>query len=327
MNTRPLGNTGRQISEIGMGTWGLGGVYYGPVDDADAIAAVRAYLDAGGNHVDTAFAYHKSEPLVGKAIAGYDREKLLVASKTYAASGGPNPDKLQRCVDISLRDLGTDYFDIYYIHGAPDGDNMQHALDAFNELKDKGVTRLVGASIRGPEVLADRVELARKYVRSGRCDVIQLAYSILRQAGAELFEEAREAGVAIVARGVLENGFLGGKYKPGDRFTWPDHRTRYEDEHRDRILAEIQEHICTLEMPEGYTSPAELAIKFALADPAVTSIILGANRATQVQRNIATDALAPLPADLVGLLRERYAARNDEFNPTGAFEHVPSPRE
>ena len=327
MKTRQLGNTGRDISEIGLGTWALGGVYYGPVEDSGAIAAVRAYLDAGGNHVDTAFAYHKSEPLVGKAIAGYDREKIILASKTYAASGGKDDGKLQRCVEISLRDLGTDYFDIYYIHGAPDGDNMNYALDAFNDLKDKGITRLVGASIRGPEVLAERVELARKYIRSGRCDVIQMAYSILRQAGSAIFDEAKEAGVAIVARGVLENGFLGGKYKPGDRFTWPDHRTRYEDDHRDRILAEIQEHICTLKMPEGYQSPAEIAIKFALAHAGVTSIILGATKASQVTRNVGTDALAPLPADLVEALQARYAPRNDEFNPTVDFEHVPSPRE
>lgn len=326
-NTRKLGRTGLHISEIGLGTWALGGVYYGPVEDEEAVHTVRAYIDAGGNHIDTAFSYHKAEPLTGQAVRHYDREKLILASKTYSSHSLEAVKNLRSDLEISLRDLGTDYVDLYYLHGPPeDPDVMHKVLDEYLALREEGKIRYVAVSIKGPCVTDDSVELARQYIASGKVDAIQIAYSALRQKAAQFFAEAHAAGVGIIARQVLESGFLTGKYKPGDRFTWPDHRTRYLDEHRDALLADVQENFVTLEMPEGYTSPAEIAVKFALASPHVSGVILGVNKTSQVERNVRIDDLPPLPDELVARLESMYGDRNDDFNPTGELEHVPSPR-
>ncbi len=327
MKRRTLGNTGLEISEIGLGTWALGGIYYGPVDDDEAIRAVKTYLDAGGNHVDTALSYHKAEPLLGKAIQGWDREKLVIASKTYSSGSLEGVKKLRRDLEISLRDLGTDYLDLYYLHGPPeDPDVMHKVLDEYLALKDEGKIRYIAASIKGPGVTDNSVAMARQYIASGKVDALQCAYSALRQKARQFFAEAAQAGVGIIVRQVLESGFLSGKYSPGHRFEWPDHRTRYTDEHRDEILRDVQEHFVTLPKPPGYESPAEVAVKFSIARPEVAGVVLGANKASQVERNCRTDALDPLPEEIVSSIEQRWADRNDEFNPTGDFAHVPSPR-
>jgi aryl-alcohol dehydrogenase-like predicted oxidoreductase len=329
LNTRRLGSTDLEITDIGLGTWGLGGVYYGPVEDEVGIETVRAYLDAGGNHIDTALRYHKSEELIGKAIAGRDRSSFILASKTYSSGSVEKcRENLRKDVEISLRDLGTDYLDIYYLHGPPsEDDQMQGVLDEYDKLREEGLFKYIGVSIPGPVVTDERVERARKYIASGRVHCLQTNYSILRQKLGEVFEEAGKAGVGIIARWVLESGFLSGKYKPGHEFVWPDTRNRFEPEHRDMILREIQENICTLELPEGYSTPAQLAVKFVLSDPNVSGVILGCNKPEHVERNTMMSSLPPLPEDLVAKLKALYQSRNDEFNPTGDFEHVPSPRE
>ena len=323
--TRPLGRCGIEVSEVGFGAWGLGGVYYGPVSEGQGIETVRAYLDSGGNHIDSAHEYHKSEEIVGKAIRGYDRESLVIVSKSFRC----HPDEfddLHRELGITLRDLNTDYVDVYYLHGPPhDHDTMHAVLDEFVRLRESGRIRAIAVSIQGPDVTDRKVEQGLAYVRSGKIDAIQMAYSIFRQKSAVVFREAMAHGVGAVARSVYESGFLTGKYKPGHRFVWPDQRTRYEDAHRDAILAEVAK-LQPVAEAAGYSNTAELAARFALAAPFVSSIILGAVKPVQSQRNAALAALPPLGDTVVAQLRERYESLNDAYNPTGDFEHVPSPR-
>ena len=127
------------MAGIGLGTWGLGGVYYGEVSKAEGVATVRAFLDAGGCHIDTAFSYHKSEEVIGEAIRPYKREDLFLTSKTYAGCFGEvDPAKIRTDLEISLRDLGTDYLDAYLIHGTPaDRDHLLRLLEA---LESKSVS-------------------------------------------------------------------------------------------------------------------------------------------------------------------------------------------
>ncbi|MFP4143541.1 MAG: aldo/keto reductase [Phycisphaeraceae bacterium] len=325
MKTRELGRTGIQVSEIGLGGWGLGGVYYGEVTREQGIEAVRAYLDAGGNHLDTAYAYHTSEEIIGEAIQGYDREKLVIASKTYAGTWDTAEiPKVREHLEISLRDLGTDYVDLYDLHGSPeDPDKMHRLLDFFLKLKEEGKVRAIGCSIRGPNVDDASLANAKQYAASGKLDAMQLAFSVLRQKHREVFKTAAENGVGIIARAVLESGMITGKYKPGHEFTWPDQRTRYGKE-KDVIFEEAQKLQAYL--PEGYDSTAQLATKYVLAHPEVCSVILGGVNADQFRRNAAMDELPDLPDEIVQQLTERYQDRNDEFNPTLELEHVPSPR-
>lgn len=326
METRPLGKTGMQISKMGLGTWGLGGIYYGKVPFEQGVAAVRAYIDAGGRHIDTAFAYHQSEDIIGAAIKPYRREDLFITSKTYAGCDNrAEIAKVRTDLEISLRDLGTDYVDCYMIHGSPTDEGHMLALaEMYDKLKAEGKIRSVGASIRGPTVTDVTRDTAIMYAKSGRIDVIQLTYSIARQKHVAAIAEAGKNRVALIARWVLESGMLAGKYPIGHEFVWPDTRNRYRPAERDGIL-QIG-HDIQKDLPPGFKNAAEVAVAFVLAEPGVTGIILGANTAEQVRRNCELDKLPPLPPAYVQKLKARYAARNDAHNPTGEFEHVPSPR-
>jgi aryl-alcohol dehydrogenase-like predicted oxidoreductase len=326
MKTRPLGSTGLHISEIGFGAWGLGGVYYGKVTTEQGIAAVRAYLDAGGNHIDSAFSYHASEEIVGKAIRGYDRARLVLASKTFAGSFAvAEIPKIRTELEITLRDLGTDYLDLYLIHGTPAApDHFARLCDAFDELRAEGKIRVAGASIRGPAVTDESLAIARMVAASGRVGVIQVAYSIARQKHAAMFAEAAARGIGLTARWVLESGMLAGTYAPGHTFAWPDTRNRYRPHERDAML-ELGQALKSM-LPPGYENPVQLAAAFALAEPGMSGILLGAVRADQVRRNCTLDNLPLLPPDLVARLKAVYGPCNDAFNPTGEFEHVPSIR-
>ena len=322
MKTRTIGESGLTVSQIGFGAWGIGGAYYGDVSDEDAIAAVRTYLDAGGNHLDTAYSYQKSEELVGRAIKGYDRDKIVIASKTFAGLRGIGEiPEIRKELEVSLRGLGVDYLDIYMIHGSPaDPDVMAAICDEFEALREEGLIRLIGASIPGPVVTDDRVARARQYIRSGRIDLLQVNYSIARQKLGEMFAEAEEKGVGIFCRWVYESGMLTGKYPPGHEFIWPDTRNRYTPEERDGILKIGQE--LKGKLPPGYDNPAQAAAAFALATPHVTGIVLGATGPDQVRRNCAIDNLPPIPEQLFEELVATYGPLNDQYNPTREYEHV-----
>ncbi|MGF1451154.1 MAG: aldo/keto reductase [Opitutales bacterium] len=315
------------FGRIGLGTWGLGGVYYGEVSDSQGEATVRAYLDGGGRHIDTAYSYHKSELVIGQAIRDYPRESFFLSSKTYAGSFGLGDlPKIREHVEISLRDLGTDYLDCYLIHGTPrDPEHLDRLIDAFAELREAGKIRSIGASIKGPGIDDTSLDTAMAAAQNGGLDLIQLSFSVARQKHAAAIETARRNGVVVIARWILESGMLTGKYPPGTEFAWPDTRNRYQASERDGIL-QIGQDLKAL-LPEGYSTPRELAVGFALAQPGVSGIILGANSPEHARSNLALEQLLPLPRELVTEIQRRYGPLNDAFNPTGAFEHVDSLRE
>jgi aryl-alcohol dehydrogenase-like predicted oxidoreductase len=200
---------------------------------------------------------------------------------------------------------------------------MHHILDVYEQLKKEGKIRAIGASIRGPIINDASLANAIQYIRSGRLDVIELAYSVLRQKHGQIFAEAHHRGVGVVARVVLESGLITGKYEPGHRFVWPDQRTRYGAE-LDEIFREAKKLLSLL--PAGYKTTAELATQFVLSDPGVSGVILGGTTAENFRRSCAMDKLPPLPAELVAKLKALYGPRCESFNPTGTLEHVDSPR-
>ena len=325
MKTRPFGKTGIHLTEIGLGTWGLGGAYYGKVERAEGVRAVQAYLDAGGNHIDAAFSYQDAEATIGEAIRGRDRSRIVLASKSYSTYGERLAD-LRAELEISLRTLGTDYLDLYYLHLVPDeADALSRALDLLTTLKAEGKIRAVCASLKGPSVTPEVAASGRHCLASGQLDGVQMIYSVLRQANAPFFAEARAAGVGVIARTVLESGLLTGKYAPGHTFTWPDPKTRYTTTERDAALSEAA--ALARDLPPGYTGIADLAVGFALANTDISGVVLGGTSVRQVARNTAQAALPPLPPAWVERLRAHLAARNHEFNPTAPFEHIHSTRE
>lgn len=317
MQTRIFGRTGRKVTAIGFGAWPIGQKEtdsqattgsYGHVPPEQAQTVVERYVESGGSFIDTARAYGTSESIIGRcSFIKERREEIFLASKTGRTNAVESLPEIRKELETTLRNLNTDYLDLYQIHSPPeDPDLMIRVLDIFDELKAEGKIRAIGASVKGPDVTDATVELARQYIETGRVDALQLIYSMFRRRHEETFAAAAKANVAIIARTVLESGFLTGKYAPGTSFD--GHRSRWGVLRRDQLLEEA-EHLKHYLAPP-YESLAQAAQKFALERPEVSVIIPGARTVQQVDANLAVDTLPPLPEDLrraVNQLPERIA--------------------
>jgi aryl-alcohol dehydrogenase-like predicted oxidoreductase len=308
---RTLGRTGFQVSEIGYGGWPIGnnGVYeYGDIDEQEAKAVVRAYLEAGGNFIDTARGYgERSERIIGTAVREYGhRDAVCIATKSAEGRTLESIPGLRTDLEQSLSLLKTDYVDVFQLHQPPeDPEVMQRALDAMETLRQEGKIRAIGASIKGPDVTEKTVDLCYQYMDTGRLDAIQLVYSVLRQRMRAVIAEAGKRNIGIIVRTALESGLLTGKYKPGHRFTGIDQRTRYKPEHLEFILR-TAERLEKEAVHEPYENLAQVAIRFALIPEGVSTVIVGAHKLRHIQANVDTESLPPLRREVVELLQAEY---------------------
>ncbi len=309
---RAFGRMGWSVSELGFGAWTIGGGSYGDVAEADAVAAVEAYLDAGGNFIDTARGYRESERILGEVFQRRRcRDDIVLSTKT----GATEPTEIREQVETSLRLLQTDHVEILHMHGPPDPekpDVMNRTLDTFEQLRDEGKVRAIAASISGPNVGDRTGRMCHQYMDTGRIDAIQLIYSIFRQRNREVFARVQAEGVALIARTALESGFLSGKYTPGHTFA--DHRHRWSGPRLERILQRVQD-LKNKAVPSPYESLAEVAYAFALAEPEVSTLIFGARDAAQAKANLAVAARPGLPDDLLAQLKRDFADVGEDFNP------------
>jgi aryl-alcohol dehydrogenase-like predicted oxidoreductase len=306
-----IGNTGLMVSDIGFGAWAIGGVQYGSVSRSDAETTIEAYIESGGNFIDTARAYHASEEILGEVLKRLGiLDRIIIASKTKALDeAGVRAD-----VEASLRLLQRDHIDLYYLHSPPDDpDDMNRLLDVFEALKQEGKIRFIGASIKGPDVTQDTVDLCRQYIQSGRVNALQIIYSIFRQKNASMFAEAHQAGVGIVARTSLESGFLTGKYRPGQTFSGDDHRKRWSKARLETILGHVADLEAQLVKPP-YQTIAQVALRFALDTPGVDTIIPGAKNVNQMQANLSVGELPPLDPAVYQLLVDQYRTPDPIYN-------------
>ena len=309
---RSLGRTGFQVTEMGFGSWAIGGskgptMHYGDVSESDAIPVLEAYVEAGGNFIDTARLYNESEYIIGQFLARYGRRKeLFIATKTFAGHERDSIPQIREDLETSLRFLKCDYVDVFQLHQPPDDpDVMNRALDEMLRLKEEGKIRATGASIKGIDVTDHTENLCRQYMATGKIDTLQLVYSILRQHHIGVIEEAQAKGIGIIARTALESGLLTGKYKPGQTFSGLDQRSRYKPEKLEYILHAAQE-IGKFAIQPPYENLAQVAIKFALHPPGVSALIFGAHRVDSVKRNIKAASLPPLNDEIHERLRREY---------------------
>jgi aryl-alcohol dehydrogenase-like predicted oxidoreductase len=312
MKQRVLGRTGWRVSEIGYGAWQIGGLHHGfQTNEDDAQATIRAYIEAGGNLIDTATQYGDSERILGDYFRrNGGRDRAVICTKLHAT----DPQAIRVGVEQSLRRLKSDYVDIYMMHAPPDDlAEMNRAVDAYEQLKREGKVRAIGASIKGPNVTQRTVDLCRQYIRSGRIDVFMVIFSILRQKTGEMMKEAEQSGVGILARTTLESGFLSGKYAPGYVFAGDDHRKRWGEARLARLLAEVQD-LKEWAVTPPYQTLAEVAIRFALDQQGVSSVVLGAKSSAQVTANVQAASLTSLPLDVRKRLIDTFIGRDEEFN-------------
>jgi aryl-alcohol dehydrogenase-like predicted oxidoreductase len=289
------------VPVCGLGGWALGGRAYGPVEREVARATLVRFIELGGTFIDTAEAYGASEEIIGDVV---------LATKTQHHRAAD----IRSALDQSLRRLRTEWIDVYQIHSPPEDDRtIAEVLDAFGALRREGKIRLVGASVKGPVVTPHTAALCRRYIGTGRVQALQVIYSLLRPATATVFAEAAQAGVAIIARTVLESGFLAGNYVPAHVFSRDDHRRRWSTTQLERILQAVQDLAANL--PAGASSVSDVAIRFALSRPEVSVVIPGAKRPDQVERNWRAAAGPALPEEVVAELGRRFAGLQELANP------------
>jgi aryl-alcohol dehydrogenase-like predicted oxidoreductase len=309
MNYRTLGRTGLTVSEIGLGGLAIGGPFTlgglafgrGEIDDKNSLKMIQVALDAGINFIDTAdiYGYGKSEEIIGRAVTGPKREKVIISTKVGNRGDEKkwfkdfSPAWVAAACEQSLKRLNTDYIDLYLMH-TPDNDFRfaDETFEVFNALKKQGKIRAYGCS-------AGSAEQGIKFIQAGFGDAVETAYSIAeRGAVNELFPMAEHADVGIVVKAPLLSGLLSGKYDKNTVFDEDDFRkTLYP---RKRLLQAID--VVDMLKPvaaELDLTPAQLALKYCLVRPEVSTVIPGAKTAGQILENTRASSNHDLPVSVL----------------------------
>jgi len=295
MRYRKLGRTGIEVSEIGFGGWGIGGGW-GYQDDAEAMRALQRALDLGVTFFDTALGYGDghSERLIGQAVAGV-RDRVVIATKippkTYRWPVLPHEPVSEtfpaawivECTEKSLKHLNTDTIDVQQLHAwTPPYTQQLEWYEALARLKEQGKIRAFGVSANDWDPYGP-VDL----IKSGLIDSVQVIYNIFEQRPAEqLLPAALEHNVGIIVRVPFEEGVLTGKMGPGYTFDEGDWRAEWLTPER---LAEANRRVAKLRpfLADDCPTLAALALKFCLSHPAVSTVIPGTRRVSNVEANCA----------------------------------------
>lgn len=286
MELRPLGNTDIRVSPVAFGAWPIAGMTSPGINDEDSRATIRACLDLGINHIDTAFCYGRngeSERLIAQAI-GSRRDEMAIATKggiDWTADRtqikDARPATLRRQCEESLRRLRTDRVELLYLHAPDPTLPIEESAGAMKELMDEGKTRAVGVS---------NVDLVQLQAFAGECPVaaFQPPYNLLQRGiEADLLPWCRRQNVAVLVYWPLMKGLLGGKLR-GDETFEGDSRRKYpmfqgEEYRRNLALVEELRRIAAL---SGHTV-AQLAINWTIHQPGITAAICGAKRPDQLR--------------------------------------------
>jgi aryl-alcohol dehydrogenase-like predicted oxidoreductase len=319
MHTRALGRTGFTVSEVGYGAWGIGQSQWVGADDEESLRALHRAIDLGLTFIDTALAYGRghSEQLVGRVAAERD-ERVVVATKvppknlTWPAPAGIDPDDaypadhVRRCTERSLRNLGVDRLDVQQLHVWHDEwvgrGSWQRAVE---QLKDEGLIGAFGVSINDHQPAN-----ALRLIETGLVDTVQVIHNVFDQTPEdELFPACQEHGIGVIVRVPFDEGALTGAITPDTEFPEGDFRAGYfrgdrkqqVAEHVDALLADL-----TIEREQL----PEVALRYVLSQPAVSTVIPGMRSVRNVERNVAVADGRGLPPELVERLHAHRWDRN-----------------
>ncbi len=300
------------VSEISYGNWLTHG---SQVEEAAALACVRAALEEGITTFDTAdvYAATRAEEVLGRALAGQRREGLEIFTKVYWPTGpGPNDRGLSRkhileSINGSLRRLKTDYVDLYQAHRYDVETPLEETMQAFADVVRQGKALYIGVSEWTAEQIREGVKLAKQL--GFQLISSQPQYSMLwRIIEAEVVPTSKELGVGQIVWSPIAQGVLTGKYKPGQK---PPEGSRATDEKggarfvqrfmSDDVLTRVQQ---LKPVADGVgLSLAQLAVAWVLQNPNVASAIIGASRPEQVKENVKA-AGVKLSADVMRRIDE-----------------------
>jgi aryl-alcohol dehydrogenase-like predicted oxidoreductase len=319
MKYRKLGRTQFEISEMGYGAWGIGGTQWLGGNDAEALAALRRAIDLGLNFIDTALAYGEghSEQLVGQVVRDAGR-RIYVATKVppknqlWPAQPGIGIeqvfpyDYILRSTERSLKNLGVETIDLQQLHvWNPEWLARDEWRRALEELKRSGKARAVGISINDHQP-----DSALEVIETGLIDTVQVIYNIFDQSPErKLFPLAMARDIGVIARVPLDEGSLTGKIDEHTRFAPGDFREGYFQGDRKR---QVREHVESLLRDLGVEAASlpEIALRFCLSNPAVSTVIPGMRSLRNAEANCAAPGRGPLPAETLAVLRRHAWDRN-----------------
>lgn len=284
MKRRQLGDTGIEVSEIGVGAWQLGGDpdWDCRPDEDESLAIVSEALAHGVNFFDTApgYAEGRSESLLGRALAGRRDEVVLCTKYGHHDEGGFSVARLGPSVEGSLLQLRTDYLDVLLLHNPPpelhDGEAAASApmYAELERLQKEGKIRAYGVSLDWSADL-DRVAST---TGSRACEVL---FNAFFQETLPAMERAAEHGIGLIVKVPLDSGWLSGRYRGGANFE--DVRSRWSAEAIERRADLLERFEAAL--PEG-TSTVHGALRFVLAHPSASTVIPGARSVAQLRDNL-----------------------------------------
>lgn len=296
MEYRQLGRTGLSVSEIGYGAWGIGRSSWIGATEDESIEALKRAIDLGVNFIDTARGYGESERIVGRVIREHSGSDLYVATKvppknmTWPATDGVDPmdafpgTHIRESLETSLRESGLEAFDVLQFHVWSDewvgrGD----WLETMDALKQEGKIRFFGVSVNDYQP-----QNAITLVESGTVDTLQVIYNAFHQEPEEaLLPAAQQYGVGVIVRVALDEGGLTGRITADSSFPEGDFRNHYFGGDRP---AQVEQRVQALVADLGISTDdvADVALRYVLDSPAVSTVIAGMRTVRNVERNAAT---------------------------------------
>jgi aryl-alcohol dehydrogenase-like predicted oxidoreductase len=322
MNRRRLGRTGLEVSEIGYGAWGIGGSQWLGAEDRESLEALHRAVDLGVSFFDTALAYGAghSEQLVGRLVAERE-ERIVVATKvppknqTWPAPAGIDPDEafpgewIRRCTERSLANLGLETVDVQQLHVWHDEWVGRGSwLEAVQALKDEGKIRAFGVSINDHQPAN-----ALKLIETGVVDTVQVIYNVFDQSPEdELLAVCEREDIGVIARVPFDEGSLTGNVTPDTTFPEGDFRNGYFGEEGSDRRREVDERVRAVLEDLGIERAelAEVALRYILSHPAISTVIPGMRSPRNVERNTAVGDGQGLPEERVRKLKAHRWDRN-----------------
>lgn len=297
MKYRYLGNSGISVARVCLGTMNFAAGEVG-CDRKTAIKIVKAYLDAGGNFIDTADMYSEgqSEEILGAALRSVNRDDVVVATKAFFKTGtarntyGLSRKHIMQACEASLKRLGTDYIDLYQVHGPDPATPMEETMSALTDLVRQGKVRYLGCS----NMHAWQVVKANRIGRDHQFEKFvsgQYLYNlIIRDIERDVLPACADQGMGVMCWSPLGSGMLAAKYARADQ---PDADTRlakrakfdvprYWHDRGFAIVDKLKTVAAELDQPAS-----QIALAWLLHDPRVACVITGPKSVEQLQQNVA----------------------------------------
>ncbi|MED0658578.1 aldo/keto reductase [Bacillus smithii] len=292
MEKRQLGRSALMVSKLGLGCMSLG------TDAKQARTIIEAALDEGVNYFDTAdlYDYGENEKIVGQTLKSV-RDQVIIATKVGNRWNDkkdgwhwdPSKSYIKEAVKDSLRRLGTDYIDLYQLHGGTIDDPIEETIEAFEELKAEGIIRYYGISSIRPNVI-------RAYAKHSDIVSVMMQYNLLdRRPEEEALPLLHEHQISVVTRGPVAKGLLSTRWrKKADdsgylNYSYPELKN---------LLSSIEDYF------QNTRTLTEVALQFNLSHPAVAAVVVGASSVEQLKENVRAVNRPPLSEEEYSFLKK-----------------------